>query len=174
MASAKKDPSVNVGKGPSGENLPDFDKWDKIQIGFAPYWHAEEMKFCYGEVIAKDARDPDFIRYLILAHADHDCRRGPQETGEEVKVRKGECFSISSWHSLSQELDYQLFLKEKGHEGIAVRILAEKKVPTSNAGRTVWQFDVRNDPKHTPMLNKHRGEYQRLVAGGEDRPQLGS
>jgi hypothetical protein len=177
-----KPANIAMGKGPRGEDLPDFDKWDKIQTGFAPYWWPEMGKSCYGRVVAKDMRNPKFIRYLFIAGAEHDCRRGPKNDdvdagaiGEPVIVKKGETFSMSVAHSLQDELDFQLYLMEKEEEDIYVRILAEKKTKTAHesGARFVWHFDVRNDPKYTPLLTQNRSEFMRLKAGGEDRPQIG-
>jgi hypothetical protein len=178
---AKK--GYNMGAGPDGKPLPDFDKWDKIQTGFAPYWHPEPGKFCFGRVVAKDARNPKFVRYLLVAACDHECRRGPKNdessegaVGEWVKVKAGETFSITDYHSVSDELDLQLFMLMKHDIQFPVRILAEKKKKTNHpeGNRSVWEFDVRNDPKFTPLLTKHRGEYMKLKASGEgeEREQL--
>lgn len=180
MANAPKNaaaPAVNMGKGPAGEDLPDFDKWDDIQIGFAPYWNAEAGAWCFAEVIAKDERNPEFVRYLMLAHTDTKCSRGPKDpethkAEEDVVVKKGECFSVSLFYSLSRELDYQLYLRTKGHN-VPVRVEAKKQTKTSTAGRTVWQWSVKNDPVHTPILNQYRGEYAALAGEGTAaRPQL--
>jgi uncharacterized protein affecting Mg2+/Co2+ transport len=184
MASTKTEAAkkgYNMGAGPDGKPLPDFDKWDKIQTGFAPYWHPEQGKYCFGRVVAKDNRNPRFVRYLLVAECAHECRRGPKNedsdagaVGEWVKVKAGDTFSITSYHAMSTELDYQLYLLEKFGAQIPIRILAEKKVKTAHedGNRTCWQFDVRNAPEHTKILTQHRGEYLRLVSGGEEREQL--
>ncbi len=183
-ATAEARKGYDMGAGPDGKPLPDFDKWDKIQTGFAPYWHPEPNKYCFGRVVAKDIRNPKFTRYLLVAACDHDCRRGPKNEdatngeamGEWVKVKAGQTFSITDYHSISEELDLQLFMLMKYDIQFPVRILAERKKKTAHpdGNRTVWEFDVRNEPKHTPLLTKHRGEFLKLKAAeaGEEREQL--
>jgi len=169
-------PSVNMGKGPSGEDMPDFDKWDQIQTGFAPYWNPEEGAFCYGEVVAKDARDPEFVRYLIKAHATTKCSRGPKDdngvAAEVVIVKPGETFSFSSYHALAMELDFQIHLRQTKNAIIPVMIKALRQSKTNTAGRTVWHWDVRNAPEHTPLLNQHRTSFMEMSDGGATRPAL--
>jgi hypothetical protein len=177
-----KPPVVNMGKGPRGEDLPDFDKWDKIQTGFAPYWWPEVGKWCFGRVVAKDIRNPDHIRYLMIAGAEHDCRRGPKNedekagaVGEAVVVKKGDTFSFSAPYSLADEMDFHLWLLANEQTEINIRVLAEKKTKTNHpsGSRFVWHLDVRNDPEFTPLLNSHRPKFLQLKGGGEDRPQIG-
>ena len=163
-----------------GANLPDFDQWDDIQIGFSPYFHPKTGSFIYAQIVGKDSRDPKFVRYQFKALTATVCRRGPAnddenegEVGETVIVQPGECFSMSVYYSLADEFDYQLWYSATTGQHVPVQVMAMKKTKTKN-DRTVWNFRMRAEPSVTPALNAKRDEWRALKSDGPSRPQLES
>jgi len=161
------------------DDLPNFDDWQERQVGFSPYWTPTVGDWCFGQVIARDDRNPDFVRYLFKAYKDMECRTGPNNdnaeegpTGEEAPVKKGETFTMSVYHSLSDEFDFQLWLQKKAGIDIPIRVDALKKVATKTEGRKVWKFRVRCSPEHKALLDSKMSEWKRLLEGGEERPAL--
>ena len=174
-------PTAHVAK---DSDLPDFTKWSALQIGYAPYWHPEAGKKFYGEIIAKDERDPEFVRYQIRnMKSQESCRRGPNNDdtskgaiGEEVAVPKGESFSISVYYALAEEFDYHLFYAQKTGRHVPLLVEALKTVKTK-AGQDCWQWRALVSPEDKRLLDGHRDEYRRLRNGETnetDRPSLES
>jgi hypothetical protein len=179
-------PKVNateaeVAKMNAGEELPDFSSWSPLQIGFAPYWHPEVGRSFFGKLIARDDRDPAFVRFLVQSLRTEKCHRGPrlgedgQPAGEDVIVSKGETFSISVYHSLAEEFNFHLFYGERTGEGVPVYVTAKKKTKTQKEGRTVWNWEVKCEPSVKAQLQGHRADYRTFLTTGEapaERPQL--
>ncbi len=179
MANATKtqvDSTKNKMVGASADDVPDFDKWTDLQIGFAPYWHPKVGGWIFGQLIGKDSRDPEFVRYQFKALKDTECRRGPSNenegegpTGESVLVKKGETFSMSVYYSLADEFDYHLFYASKTGNAVPVRIEAIKKVPTKKY--VVWNFRAQVSPDTAQQLNQNRDEWRRLKSDDEGTRQ---
>jgi hypothetical protein len=142
--------------------LPDFSKWEEEQVGFAPYWNPEPLKWFLGRVVARDERDPDFVRYLMKAEIDTPCKRGPVTDAEDVMIRKGEFFSISVYHSLEGLFNAYL---EMGFTP-AMKVTAVKEVPTKKSGQT-WKVQVSPDDKK--LLTKKRTELQLEAKKNQER-----
>lgn len=161
---------ADINKAAAAEGLPeDFANWTELQIGFAPYWAPAEGKKFFGEIINRDDRDPDFTRYLIRSHRPEDCRRGPKLTGEEVKIRKGDNFSIGVFAALRDEFDYHLFFTEKTGKHVPVVVEAVKKIPMQKKtdegeDMTVWTWRALCSPEMKKELDKYRDEWRRINA----------
>lgn len=80
------------------------------QISFAPYWKPIVGASFVAKPIARDERDPEFIRFVMQAYQDMDCFSGPVEDAAEVKVEKGKYFSISDYKALP--LDFYMGLPD--------------------------------------------------------------
>jgi hypothetical protein len=147
--------------------VPDFSKWEEEQVGFAPYWNPEPLKWFLGRVVARDERDPDFVRYLMRAELDTPCKRGPVNDAEDVMIRKGEFFSISVYHSLEGLFNTYLEI------GVtpAMKVTAVKEVPTKKSGQTCWTWKVQISPEDKKLLNKKRADLQ-LEAKRENEKRL--
>lgn len=177
-----KNPAPNKGTQAKAneEELPDFSKWTPLQIGFAPYWHPEPGKRFFGEIVQRDDRDPEFVRYLVKTHKTEECRRGPNNddtakgaVGEKVIVNKGDTFSISVYYSLADEFDFHLFFAEKTGRHVPILVEALKTVKTKG-GQDVWQWRVLVSPEDKQALDGRRDEYRRFKTGEGDggRPEL--
>lgn len=132
--------------------VPNFEGWVDEQVGFAPYWNPEEGKWLYARVIARDERDPSFVRYLMQAGMDTECHRGAE--GEAVKVKRGEHFTISVYFSLRDLFDLYL---ETGIRPF-IKVLAVKEVPTKTTGRNVWTWKVQVSPDDKKMIDAKKKE----------------
>ena len=147
--------------------LPNFENWEEEQVGFAPYWGPAEMKWFYGQVVDKDERDPEFVRYLIRAGVDTQCQRGPVEDAEEVLVKAGEYFTISVYYSLQGAFDFYL------ETGIKpwMKVTAIKTTETSKSGRTVWHWKLVVSPEDKKRLNAARAQHKAMSDAGEFPPK---
>ncbi len=166
------------------EDLPDFSKWTKHQIGFAPYWRPTDPgSWCYMEVVSKDTRDPMFHRFLCTAMKTTDCRRGPGNSdesvgivGEAVNVPTGDAFTVSVYHSLAEEFGFFQWLRAEHNIRVPMKLTAVKKTPTKNLDdngepRKVWNWELLSDPKHRPAIEKHRDEYRKLLAKANEESE---
>lgn len=141
----------------------DFSSWEEEQVGFAPYWNPEENKFFVGTVVARDERDPEFLRYLIKAAVDTQCKRGPVDEAEEVLVKKGEFFSISVYHALAEPFDFILENFTSKGEDLLTKLTAVKETKTKTQGRTVWQWKMHLPPEHKKKLNAMKETVRRAA-----------
>lgn len=152
---------------PAGVKMGDFT--EKEQTSFPPYWKAEEGRWFVGILIEKDVSDPKFIRFGFQALADTPCMRGPANgkgpNSEDVMVKAGETFSISSWTGLAKLLDEYLGVPFP----VPVKVEARAKGKTAE-GQDFWHFDVRITAESKKLLSKHR-EAKRL-AKAKERPAL--
>lgn len=135
--------------------IPDFSKWEEEQVGFAPYWNPETDKWFLGQVVSRDERDPEFVRYLVKAALDTPCKRGPVDGAEEVLVKSGEYFSISVYYSLQGLFDAYL---EMGIVPPVMKVIAVKEVKTKKAGQTCWTWKVLISPDDKKRINTKRTE----------------
>jgi len=137
--------------------MPDFETWVKEPIGFRPYWKPTEGDFFYAAPMMRDERDPDHVRYLMLAMADipKGCFTGPKNARVPAPILKGETFNVSVYHALD---DAFRFYCEEGTKGDAIPIYCKAmgKTETDN-NREVWQWDVRVSPEtHTRLQAARR------------------
>ena len=162
---AKKDAkSENATSNASAEpadvsGVPNFDKWVEEQVGFAPYWNPEPEKWFFARVVARDERDPEFVRYLMQAGMPLNCKRGPADDAEDVAVKPGEHFSFSVYHSLRDTFDFYL---ETGLSPF-LRVQSIKEVKTKTTGQTCWTWKVLVSPQDKKILEKKREEMRQLA-----------
>lgn len=176
-ANATNKGSAAAASGTDTDDEPDFASWSKLQIGFAPYWHPEEGKHFFGEIIAKDARDPEFIRFQVRnLKKVETCRRGPNNddstrgaTGESVTIPKGDSFSVSVYYSLAEEFEYQLYLARKLGQNVPMMVKALKTVKTSS-NKECWTWEVRVSPQDRVLLDQHRDAFMALRSEGDAEP----
>jgi len=131
----------------------DTSNWVDEQVGFSPYWNPDNDKFFIGAVSARDERDPEFIRYLIKAAVDTECKRGSDENAEDVLVKAGEFFTVSVYYSLRDLFDFYL---ESGLRPF-IKVTALKEVKTKNKN-TCWTWRVQISPKDKAVVEKKRIE----------------
>lgn len=148
----------------------DFSTWTDIQIGFAPYWNPKEGEGILATVINRDERNPNFVRYLMVAHRDTMCQRGPAKDAESVLVKKGETFTISDYFSLTEEFNLQLA------SGLDPVIYLEplSKADTES-GHQVWRWRMRVNEETGQKLKALRAQNAvRQIDASKVRPQLES
>lgn len=141
-----------------------FDTWEEVQVGFAPYWNPSEGAAFVGYVVARDDRAEDFKRYLIQAYIPTDCKRGPKEEAEDVKVQVGEYYSVSVYHALSEPFDFMLENFTAKGDPIPIRMTALKKVKTSTIGQTCWTWKMTMPPEYKKKYLAARDEARRALA----------
>lgn len=97
--------------------LKAIEGWEEDSVGFAPYYKVEGVGSCFfGKICTVDARDPEFIRYIVQCEvAPIKCQRGPVDGAEEVMVQPGEFFTVSAYAGLPAEryFDMSVFCKVK-------------------------------------------------------------
>lgn len=154
------------------DGMPSFEGWEEEQVGFAPYWNPEEGKFFYGKVVARDERDPDFMRYLVQALMPHQCKRGAADDAEDVLVGTNEYFSISVYYSLSEPFDFALENFTAKGDPMPMKVTAIKKVKTK-AGQPCWTWKMHLPPEYKKKLQAAR-ELDRLAkaADAQERAAL--
>lgn len=144
--------------------IPDFSKWEKEQVGFAPYWQPEPGQSIYGAPVQRDERDPDFVRYLVRAYMPIKCCRGPEDAREEVTVQPGELFTVSVYSSLAEPFNFLLENFVAAGKEIPMYLKAEKQVKTKKAGQTCWTWDMRFAPEVKKLVHAKRFELQQVAA----------
>lgn len=160
-ASTAKNPAPVAQK----EGAPvDFSTWEEVQVGFAPYWSPDENKSFVGFVVARDDRDPAFVRYLIQALEDTQCARGPVDGAEPILVKKGEFYTVSVYHSLSEPFDFMLENFTAKGDPAPIRMTALKKVKTSTVGQTCWTWKMTMPPDYKKKYLAARDESRRALA----------
>lgn len=70
------------------------------ETGFPPYWQPGIGKVFKATVMSRDDREPDFIRYHLLALAPVMCAKGPADDSEEILINPGEFFTCSEYAAL--------------------------------------------------------------------------
>jgi len=142
----------------------EWDAWEEVQVGFAPYWSPEENAFFVGYVVARDDRQPDFVRYLVQAYQDTKCQRGPVDGAEDVLVKKGEYFTVSVYHALAEPFDFMLANFTAKGDPAPLRMQALKKVKTSTVGQTCWTWKMTMPPDYKKKYLAMRDEERRALA----------
>jgi hypothetical protein len=156
--------------------LPPFDQWTELQIGFAPYWEPTVGGSFVGEIIAIDARDPAFVRCQFRALTPVKCRRGPANddlqmgpVGEDVIIDTDETFSMSVYHSLAEELQFQADYRAKTAKPVPIKVTAVRKSKTKN-DRLVWNFKVTTPKAVAAELNAYRSSYKATLNAPSKAP----
>lgn len=147
--------------------VPNFDNWQEEQVGFAPYWNPEEEKWFYAQIIEKDERDPNFVRYLMRAGMDTPCKRGSDANQEDVLVKAGEYFTISVYYSLQGAFDFYL---ETGIRPF-MKVIALKEVKTKTSGQTCWTWKLLVSPESKKQLEAARVKHRQMSDAGEFPPK---
>ena len=163
--------SVQSKAAPVGnDDMPDFSKWTKRQIGFAPYFQPEAGQSWFGKIVARDERDPAFMRYLVVAGRAMTCYRGPADDAEKVEIGKGEQFTISIHRGVEDEFDLYL---ESGLQPYCL-CTATKKGKTKT-GNDFWHYQVQVSPEDdVKLLSYVRDREARRLGGSSGRPALES
>jgi hypothetical protein len=145
--------------------------WEKVETGFPPYWKPEVGKFIAAKVCAVDARQPEFVRYILQAtRMPVTCARGPVDGAEEVIVQPEEFFTMGEYASLdlTRFFDMEIFIKVTGTRKL-VGNEASHGVP-----RKLFDFDVRCSPEDKKKLNAMRAEEMKLLSARRTIGLLGA
>lgn len=81
-------------------NEGEEERLSNEEVGFPPYWNPGIGKAFKATVMGRDDRNPDFIRYRLLALSPVICAKGPSDDAEEVLVNEGEFFTCSAYAAL--------------------------------------------------------------------------
>lgn len=169
MASKKNAAASKSG----GEEIEEFDvsmfeeanEWVEQQTGFPPYWNpAIDEKTGKGNgfratVMALDARDPDFQRYVLQAKQPLRCANGPAEDAEAVLVGAGEYFTCSDYAALP--------LSDFFGEEVVVLTKKKRKLAATadNAQkRDLWVFRILTSPETSMRLQAAREKQAKALA----------
>lgn len=147
--------------------IPTFntEKWTEEQVGFAPYWQPKKGASFIARVVQKDEGEGNqFTRYLLQAGESIDCKRGPADEAEDVKVEKGELFTISVYYSLQGLFDF--YLENRFKPWMKVTAVEERK--TSTPGQTVWTWKLLVSPEDKKKADQIRTA--KLSAKKEEKP----
>ena len=145
-----------------------FENWQSLvtdnfvaeDVGLPSYWTPELGKMFQGTVMGVDDKDPNFIRYQIMASKPMICKKGPADDAEEIEVLPGTIFTTSAYAALP--LDFYI--------GFEVQVICVKtrKLPGNEASRgaprDIWEFKVLVAPetkKALDVLRKQDAEKQR-------------
>lgn len=140
------------------------------EVGFPPYWNPGIGKMFKATVMKRDDRDPDFIRYHLLALAPVICAKGPADDSEEILVNEGEFFTCSAYAALPLDeyfgIDVKVITwrkrKLEGNEASkgAKRDLYEFKIGVT--GDTKNMLDAAR--KHEAAIMREKAREARLAA----------
>ena len=152
MATDKKNPApVTAKTATAGQSFEErYHDWTKHQVGFAPYWNPSAGDWFEGIVMARDDRDPTFVRYLVKATMPMKCKTGPSDSAETVDVAEGEYFTLSSYYQT--ELFFDKVLLSGVQPIIACQAVSKRK--TKESGRSVWTWKVNSHPKYDEQLKQ--------------------
>lgn len=133
---APKNQDVRKTVNPDGEvlnsNLQSPEGWGEEKIGYAPYWSPAEGACFRGIVLARDDRDPEFVRILMQATAPLVCYEGPVVEAEEIQVALGEQFTVSAYAALPL----------MNYIGEEVFVKAVKKRDIKGGKQELWIFKL--------------------------------
>lgn len=130
--------------------------WKKISVGFPPYWKGSLGRAFRGQVLMRDDRDPDFVRYHILNTAGKSlkCQKGPVDDEEIIMVDPGDIFTVGGFAGLPLDTFF-------GHEVVA-QIVNERTLPgnelSKNRPRSFYDFEVTVSPETQKLLRQQREE----------------
>ena len=161
MANPTKNTAPNTNKNAE----PDFDSWSDEQIGFAPYWTPKEGEAFYGLIQARDERDPEFVRFLVmnLSSVPLVCHRGPSDDAELVEIGKGEVFTVSVYYQLEEPFNFYLQAQEEMGIEVPMRVTALSKTKTRDKN-DVWRFRLQIEPNAKKQLNAYKIKLNKELA----------
>jgi hypothetical protein len=122
--------------------------WEEESLGFPPYWNPEVGKSFRGVVMNRDERDPEFIRYVLLATAPVTCATGPADESDVVHVAPGGKFTVSAYASLR--------LDELAGLEVFVKCIGKREI--KNGKQELWQWQVFLSPEAKKQLAARRAE----------------
>jgi hypothetical protein len=143
---AKPKTSTNTAPVDDQSAFPSGEGFEDEQTGFPPYWNPSEGRKFYGRIMARDERDPEFVRYVVQASCKHVCRTGPADDATDCEVQTGENFTVSEYASLPLA-DYF---------GLEVLVTALKKRPIKGGKQDVWIFKLQVAPQTKALLMQRR------------------
>lgn len=156
-----------MAKNQGKQEVKDFsdipEGWEEeATSGFPPYWSPGEGKSFRGRILARDVRDPNFIRYVVEASETTECVRGSGDDAEPVMVEKGQQFTVSDYFAL----DLRSVL------GLEIKATSTEKVRTKG-GNDVWLWKLAMPPEARKILHARRAESAALFDGKKsDSEQL--
>jgi hypothetical protein len=176
MANTNKNRNVNKSSTkspPGGEEIEEFDvsmfeaaqEWVEQQTGFPPYWNPvvdEDSGKGNGfkaKVMARDERDPEFIRYVLQATMGLRCQNGPADDAEEVLVKPGEYFTCGDYAALP--------LSDYFGEEVVVLTIRKRKLAANEKNpqkRDLWNFKILVSPETALRLEERREAQARELA----------
>jgi hypothetical protein len=140
--------------------LAQIQDWESVDTGFPPYWKPRMGECIVARVCTLDARNENFIRYVMQAtKVAIPCARGPVDGAEEVVVNPGEFFTMGEYASLdlTRFFDIEVFIKVTG----------ERKLPgnadSNGVPRRLFEFDVRCSKEDHLKLKKMRDDDMKLL-----------
>jgi hypothetical protein len=130
----------------SGNSTPDSEYgipegFTDQQTGYPPYWNPSDGKVFLGTVLFRDARDEEFIRYVLRASRKMTCFEGEADNAQEVQVLPGQYFSVGEYAALPLE-------KYVGHE---VMVIASGKRDIKG-GKELWKFRLLCNDETTKLI----------------------
>lgn len=141
--------------------LAQITDWEQVETGFPPYWKPAVGQCIVARVCTLDARNEEFVRYVLQAtKISIPCARGPVDGAEEVSVNPGEFFTMGEYASLdlSRFFDIEVFIKVTG-----IRKLPGNK-ESNGVPREMFEFEVRCSKEDKAKLNAMRQEDMKLLA----------
>jgi hypothetical protein len=156
------DPTVTEMSEFEKQILATLENWEKVDIGFPPYWTPSVGKVIVARVAALDFSDPAFHRIVLQAtRVDIPCQRGPAADAEAITVKVGDFFSMSEYAGMNLEnfIDMEVFIKCSG----------ERPVPADKArglgSRNMYEWTVMVSPEDKKKLQGMRAGQMKLLAG---------
>ena len=144
-----------------------FEFTDKEQISFPPYWKPVVGKSFVAMPMCRDERDPEFIRYHLVAFEDMlDCVSGPVDSATPEPVKKGETFTIGKYATLP--LDFYMGLPEP------LLITVEGTRPSEGKKSDMFIWSIRPTAKCKKIMALRRADPNNELPAGMVRPQFGT
>lgn len=133
--------------------------WERVETGFAPYYKPEVGAGFFAKVCVLDARDPNFIRYVLqCTRMELKCARGPVDGAEEVIVKPGEFFTLGEYASLP--------LQEFFDIEVAVLCTDQRKLAGNEGSngkpRKMFEFTVTCSPEDNKKLKARKADEMKL------------
>lgn len=138
---------------PFGAPTIDTTDWIDERFGFAPYWNPNEGESIVCKLVARDDRDPEFVRFLVEALAPTKCFTGPKEDAKPELVEAGQTFTLSAYYSVDQKFSEYM---ELGVFPTLQLTAAEKIKLKKDPRKTVWKFTAKLHPDTAKQLSAAR------------------
>jgi|SRR5215472_14779384 len=134
-----------------GGEIEDLSQYEEEQASsFPPYWQPGLGKGFVGRVVDLDARDPEFLRYVIEAAKPTICGIGPVSNGEVVTVGIGERFTLSVYKSLP--LHHYMMLEDP------IIVVCVGRLPIKGRAQDMWRFRIKTSGRdHATLIDRKKG-----------------